>query len=99
MAASRIPTASQGAFRRTWRMARGWYGSEERGVAWALTAATLVLTLAQIGTQLRLNLWHRDFFNAMILPNIKEHAEWWDNYSGVFEVSSGNREWAPKSHR
>ncbi|KAL6694654.1 hypothetical protein J3F84DRAFT_377535 [Trichoderma pleuroticola] len=41
-------------------------------------------------------LLHRDFFNAMILPNIKEHADWWDNYSGVFEVSSGNREWAPK---
>ena len=46
-------------------MARGWYGSEERAVAWGLTAATLVLTLAQIGTQLRLNLWHRDFFNAL----------------------------------
>ncbi|WP_144404625.1 ABC transporter ATP-binding protein/permease [Belnapia sp. F-4-1] len=46
-------------------MAQGWYGSEERGVAWGLTAATLLLTLAQIGTQLRLNLWHRDFFNAL----------------------------------
>ncbi|MDN3565218.1 ABC transporter ATP-binding protein/permease [Paeniroseomonas aquatica] len=59
------PTSSQGPFRRTWRMARGWYASEERAAAWGLTAATLVLTLAQIGTQLRLNLWHRDFFNAL----------------------------------
>lgn len=41
-------------------------------------------------------LLHRDFFNDMILPNIKEHAEWWDNYSGVYEVASGNREWAAK---
>ncbi|SDB73929.1 ABC transporter ATP-binding protein/permease [Belnapia rosea] len=65
MADLRTPPTSQGAFRRTWRMARGWYGSEERVVAWALTAATLALTLAQIGTQLRLNLWHRDFFNAL----------------------------------
>ncbi|MBL6078513.1 ABC transporter ATP-binding protein/permease [Belnapia sp. T18] len=65
MAASRIQPPSQSAFRRILRMAQGWYGSEERGVAWGLTAATLLLTLAQIGTQLRLNLWHRDFFNAL----------------------------------
>jgi putative ATP-binding cassette transporter len=46
-------------------MARGWYTSEERAVAWGLTAATLALTVAQIGIQLRVNLWNRDFFNAL----------------------------------
>jgi putative ATP-binding cassette transporter len=46
-------------------MARGWYASEERAVAWGLTAATLALTVAQIAIQLRVNLWHRDFFNAL----------------------------------
>ena len=59
------PAAPQGPFRRGWRMARGWYGSEERAAAWGLTGATLALKLVQIGIQLRLNLWNRDFFNAL----------------------------------
>ncbi len=48
-----------------WRLAQGWYGSDERGVAWGLTFATLALKLLQIGIALRLNLWHRDAFNAL----------------------------------
>ena len=55
----------QGAFRRTLRLARGWYSSEERRLAWGLTGATLILTLVQIGIALRVNAWHRDFFNAL----------------------------------
>jgi putative ATP-binding cassette transporter len=46
-------------------MARGWYGSEERRLAWGLTALVLVLTLAQIGTALRVNAWHGDFFSSL----------------------------------
>jgi putative ATP-binding cassette transporter len=46
-------------------MARGWYGSGERRLAWGLTALLFVLTLAQIGTALRVNLWHGDFFSAL----------------------------------
>ncbi|MBL6458930.1 ABC transporter ATP-binding protein/permease [Belnapia sp. T6] len=65
MAESRLSPPDQGAFRRTWRMARGWYGSEERAAAWGLTGATLALKLVQIGIHLRLNLWNRDFFNAL----------------------------------
>jgi putative ATP-binding cassette transporter len=46
-------------------MARGWYGSTERWVAWGLSGATLVLTLMQIAIHLRINLWNRDFFNIL----------------------------------
>jgi hypothetical protein len=40
-------------------------------------------------------LLYRDFFKAMILPHILENAQWWDNMASLFEVSSGNQEWAP----
>lgn len=48
-----------------WRLAQGWYGSDERLAAWGLTGATLALKLLQIGIALRINLWHRDAFNAL----------------------------------
>ncbi|KAH6604304.1 glycosyltransferase family 31 protein [Trichoderma cornu-damae] len=40
-------------------------------------------------------LLYRDFFRDVILPGVKKHAQWWDNRSGAFEVSSGTRESAP----
>ena len=57
--------ARHGAFRRSLRLARGWFRSEERALAWGLTAATVLLTLAQIGTALQVNGWHRGFFDAL----------------------------------
>lgn len=54
-----------GPVRRTARLAALWFASEERGAAWALALATLALKLAQVGVQLRLNLWHRDAFDAL----------------------------------
>src|SRR5690349_10692589 len=54
-----------GVFRRSLRMARGWYTSEERRTAWALTAAALALTVLQVSVALQVNRWHRDFFNAL----------------------------------
>ena len=54
-----------GVLRRTWRLARGYYASDERTAAWALTAGVIGLKLLQIGIQVRFNLWHRDFFDAL----------------------------------
>ncbi|KAK4164443.1 glycoprotein-N-acetylgalactosamine 3-beta-galactosyltransferase [Cladorrhinum sp. PSN259] len=34
---------------------------------------------------------HRDFFLEMIAPDLKKRAEWWDNLSELYQVSSGNR--------
>ncbi|KAK3996640.1 glycosyltransferase [Cladorrhinum sp. PSN332] len=34
---------------------------------------------------------HRDFFLEMIAPDLKKRAEWWDNLSELYQVSSGNK--------
>ncbi|KAH6844482.1 hypothetical protein B0I37DRAFT_164147 [Chaetomium sp. MPI-CAGE-AT-0009] len=36
-------------------------------------------------------LLHRDFFMGMISPDLQERAEWWDNQSGLFQVTSANQ--------
>ncbi|KAK3290813.1 uncharacterized protein B0H64DRAFT_451132 [Chaetomium fimeti] len=36
-------------------------------------------------------LLHRDFFMGMIFPDLQERAEWWDNQSGLFRVTSANK--------
>ncbi|MBX6746742.1 MAG: ABC transporter ATP-binding protein/permease, partial [Acetobacteraceae bacterium] len=59
------PDRPGGLWRRFWHLATGYYTSRESRSAWGLTAGVLALTLLQIGVQLRLNLWNRDFFNAL----------------------------------
>ncbi|KAK4153761.1 hypothetical protein C8A00DRAFT_43332 [Chaetomidium leptoderma] len=36
-------------------------------------------------------LLHRDFFMGMIAPNLEKRAEWWDNMSGLYRVTSANK--------
>ena len=43
---SRPPDAADGALREAWRLARGWFGASP-GVAWGLTAASVVLMMSQ----------------------------------------------------
>ena len=57
--ARRSPLAS------TLRLARGWYGSAERRLAWGLTALVVLMTLAQIATALGVNAWTGAFFGAL----------------------------------
>ncbi len=54
-------------------MAGGYFRSGK--AAWFLTAGVIALTLLQIGVQIRFNLWHRDFFNA--LENRDQPAFMW----------------------
>ncbi|MFC7476744.1 ABC transporter ATP-binding protein/permease [Dankookia sp. GCM10030260] len=49
----------------TFRLARGWYGSGERRLAWGLTGLVLLMTLAQIATALGVNAWTGGFFGAL----------------------------------
>src|SRR3712207_3366009 len=51
--------------RKLWRLASTYYSSEEWRSAWAITAAVVVLTVVQIGLQVRLNICNRDFFDAL----------------------------------
>jgi putative ATP-binding cassette transporter len=55
----------EGAGRRLWRLVRDYYGSEEWRSAWGLTLGVVLLTVLQIAIQVRLNLWNRDFFDAL----------------------------------
>ena len=55
--------------RRFWKSARGfWRGSTAR-LAWGLIALLLMVTVAQVLILYRLNLWNRDFFNALEFRN------------------------------
>ncbi|UPY38798.1 ABC transporter ATP-binding protein/permease [Sediminicoccus sp. KRV36] len=48
-----------------WGITRIWLTAPDRGNARWLIAGLLALTLAQVGIQIRFNLWNRDFFNAL----------------------------------
>lgn len=51
--------------RRFWRAARGFWRGREATVAWGLIAVLIVCVVLQVLVQYRLNLWNRDFFNAL----------------------------------
>lgn len=48
-----------------WGTVRLWLSAPNRGNARWLIAGLLLLTLAQVGIQIRFNIWNRDFFNAL----------------------------------
>jgi putative ATP-binding cassette transporter len=55
----------EGFLRRIWRLAALYFNGEEKKKARLLALGVLVLTLLQIGIQVRFNIWNRDFFNAL----------------------------------
>ncbi|MFI4998308.1 MAG: SbmA/BacA-like family transporter [Reyranellales bacterium] len=60
------PFALGGApLRRFWRNARGFWRGETAGIAWGLIGSLAVCVVLQLLVQYRLNLWNRDFFNAL----------------------------------
>jgi vitamin B12/bleomycin/antimicrobial peptide transport system ATP-binding/permease protein len=56
---------SAGFLRRFIALAAPYFTSEERWTAWLLTGTVIGLTLLQIAFAVRLNIWNRDFFNAL----------------------------------
>jgi putative ATP-binding cassette transporter len=48
-----------------WGITRIWLTAPDRGNARWLIAGLLLLTLLQVGIQIRFNIWNRDFFNAL----------------------------------
>ena len=48
-----------------WQITRTWLTAPDRGNARLLILGLVLLTLAQVGIQIRFNLWNRDFFNAL----------------------------------
>src|ERR1700739_3412675 len=48
-----------------WACACGFWKGKHARVSWPLTVGLVMLALAQIAVQYRLNYWNRDFFNAL----------------------------------
>ncbi len=63
--AAASPSAPANPVRAFWSITRTWLTAPDRGNARWLIAGLLLLTLAQVGIQIRFNLWNRDFFNAL----------------------------------
>src|SRR4051794_29247305 len=51
--------------RDAWRIARPYWFSEERWFARGLLAALIVMMLAQVWVNLRINSWRNDFYNTL----------------------------------
>jgi putative ATP-binding cassette transporter len=77
---------SPGFLRQFLRLAGPFFTSEEKWMAWTLLIGVFALTLLQIGIAVRLNLWNRDFFNAL------ESRDWKDfiTQMGIFSVLAGS---------
>ena len=57
---------------RFWRGARGFWRGRSGIIAWSLIGGLVVCTVLQVVVQYRLNLWNRDFFNALEFRNGRE---------------------------
>lgn len=58
--------------RRFWCSARGFWHGRSAVIAWGLMAMLVVCTVLQLLVQYRLNLWNRDFFNALEFRDSRE---------------------------
>src|SRR4029450_8004305 len=59
---------------RFWKSARGFWRGPTARLAWGLVALLVVITGMQLLVQYRLNLWNRDFFNAL---ELRDGGEIW----------------------
>src|SRR4029077_9491104 len=77
---------SPGFLRRFLTLAAPFFTSEERWMAWLLTVGVIALTLLQIAIAVRLNVWNRDFFNAL------EKRDWqaFLGQMGMFALLAGS---------
>jgi vitamin B12/bleomycin/antimicrobial peptide transport system ATP-binding/permease protein len=60
---------------RFWKAASGFWRGRSSWTAWPLTVALIVIVLLQLGVQYELNLWNRNFFDALGRRNA--HALWY----------------------
>jgi vitamin B12/bleomycin/antimicrobial peptide transport system ATP-binding/permease protein len=67
--ASLLPLGPHHPLGRFWKSARGFWRGPTARLAWGLIALLIVITVLQLLVQYRLNLWNRDFFNALEFRN------------------------------
>jgi vitamin B12/bleomycin/antimicrobial peptide transport system ATP-binding/permease protein len=66
-----------------WRTARGFWRGNTRSYAWGLIAFLVVCVILQLLVQYRLNLWNRDFFNAL---GRRDGSEIWQQARAVLSL-------------
>ncbi len=59
---------------RFWKAASGFWRGRSAWTAWPLTVSLILIVLLQLGVQYQLNLWNRNFFDALGRRNA--HALW-----------------------
>src|SRR6202008_3667776 len=55
-----------------WTLIKPYWVSEERGVAWGLLVAIIVMNLLVVWINVRLNRWSADFYNALQAKNVHD---------------------------
>jgi putative ATP-binding cassette transporter len=63
--AALLPLTRNHPLRRFWKSARGFWRGPTARLAHGLLVLLVVITVLQLAVQYRLNLWNRDFFNAL----------------------------------
>ncbi|PWE41709.1 ABC transporter ATP-binding protein [Pseudomonas prosekii] len=61
-------------FRKVWAMITPYWRSEEKGKAWTLLIAVIVLSLFSVAISVWINSWYKDFYNAL---QKKDEAAFW----------------------
>ena len=51
--------------RRFWQSGKLFWSGDQKRIAWMMTAAVVVLVMAQIAISYRINVWNREIFDAM----------------------------------
>jgi len=80
---------SPGFLRQFLRLAGPFFTSEEKWMAWTLLIGVFALTLLQIGIAVRLNLWNRDFFNALESRDWKDFITQMGIFAGLASATMG----------
>jgi putative ATP-binding cassette transporter len=60
-----ISPSRQNLVRAAWRVAKSYWGSEEKGSAWGLLGAVLALNFGNVYTSVLINEWNSAFYNAL----------------------------------
>src|SRR5215475_16152849 len=82
---------------RFWASARGFWGGKSAMIAWPLTIGLVVIAVAQLSVQYRLNYWNRDFFNALARRDgvrLWEEAWFFAPLAGLSGLLSVDSVWA-----
>jgi vitamin B12/bleomycin/antimicrobial peptide transport system ATP-binding/permease protein len=71
-----------------WSLIRPYWVSEECGTAWGLLIAIVAMDLLLVGINARLNIWNRDFFDALESKDVHEFPQLMLMFAGLAFAST-----------